>query len=155
MLESDPIINEDLDISSLVKPVERIYQQDMETIIATGRYDFIESIKSQTFVRLHYGDKVTERLDRLFLNKFLAIPIFALIMFMIYFLSVGVIGSLTVDLVDQGVTNLSNGTYDFLLGLGAHDYTASLVSDGIIRRGWGCVKLCPSVDHFIYPNCFT
>ena len=145
LLESDPIINEDLDISSLVKPVERIYQQDMETIIATGRYDFIESIKSQTFVRLHYGDKVTERLDRLFLNKFLAIPIFALIMFMIYFLSVGVVGSLTVDLVDQGVTNLSNGTYDFLLGLGAHDYTASLVSDGIIAGVGAVLNFVPQL----------
>lgn len=145
ILESDPIINENVDVSSMVKPLERIYKQDMETIIATARYDFIEQIKSETFVRLHHGDKTTERLDKLFLNKYLAIPVFGVIMFLIYFLSVGVVGSLTVDLVDGAVSNLSISTFDFLKSIGAHDYSASLVSDGIIAGVGAILNFVPQL----------
>lgn len=145
LLESDPIIEHTIDVSSLTKPLEKVYGYDFETIIASGRYAFIEKIKKESFVRIHHGDKLTESLDKLFLNKFLAIPIFGLVMFLIYYLSVGVVGTLTVDFVDGTISRFSSFMFDFLKDLGAHDFSASLVSDGIIAGVGSVLNFVPQL----------
>ncbi|MDY0210172.1 MAG: ferrous iron transport protein B [Acholeplasma sp.] len=145
LLESDPIIEHAVDVTSLTKPLEKVYGYDFETIIASGRYAFIEKIKKETFVRIHHGDKLTESLDKVFLNKFLAIPIFGLVMFLIYYLSVGVVGSLTVDFVDGSVSQFSAFMFDLLKDLGAHDFSASLVSDGMIAGVGAVLNFVPQL----------
>ena len=146
LLEQDPIIEtQGLDITKWIKPLEQSYQHDIETIIAMGRYDFIENVKKQSFVRLHHGDPVTERLDKVFLNKFLALPIFALIMFVIYYLSVGVIGSMTVDFIDGNISTFSNFMFDWLTSIGASIWSASLVSDGMIAGVGAVLNFVPQL----------
>lgn len=146
LLEQDPIIEtQGLDITKWIKPLELSYQHDIETIIAMGRYDFIENVKKQSFVRLHHGDPVTERLDKVFLNKFLALPIFALIMFVIYYLSVGVIGSMTVDFIDGNISTFSDFMFDWLTSIGASIWSASLVSDGMIAGVGAVLNFVPQL----------
>lgn len=146
LLEQDPIIEtQGLDINKWIKPLEQSYQHDIETIIAMGRYDFIENVKKQSFVRLHHGDPVTERLDKVFLNKFLALPIFALIMFVIYYLSVGVIGSMTVDFIDGNISTFSDFMFDWLTSIGASIWSASLVSDGMIAGVGAVLNFVPQL----------
>ena len=146
LLEQDPIIEtQGLDITKWIKPLEQSYQHDIETIIAMGRYDFIENVKKQSFVRLHHGDPVTERLDKVFLNKFFALPIFALIMFVIYYLSVGVIGSMTVDFIDGNISTFSNFMFDWLTSIGASIWSASLVSDGMIAGVGAVLNFVPQL----------
>ncbi len=146
LLEQDPIIEtQGLNITKWIKPLEQSYQHDIETIIAMGRYDFIENVKKQSFVRLHHGDPVTERLDKVFLNKFLALPIFALIMFVIYYLSVGVIGSMTVDFIDGNISTFSDFMFDWLTSIGASIWSASLVSDGMIAGVGAVLNFVPQL----------
>lgn len=146
LLEQDPIIEtQGLDITKWIKPLEQSYQHDIETIIAMGRYDFIENVKKQSFVRLHHGDPVTERLDKVFLNKFFALPIFALIMFVIYYLSVGVIGSMTVDFIDGNISTFSDFMFDWLTSIGASIWSASLVSDGMIAGVGAVLNFVPQL----------
>ena len=146
LLEQDPIIEtQGLDITKWIKPLEQSYQHDIETIIAMGRYDFIENVKKQSFVRLHHGDPVTEHLDKVFLNKFFALPIFALIMFVIYYLSVGVIGSMTVDFIDGNISTFSNFMFDWLTSIGASIWSASLVSDGMIAGVGAVLNFVPQL----------
>ncbi len=146
LLEKDPIIESvGLDIDKWIKPLEQSYQQDIETIIASGRYDYIEKVKSQTFVRLHHGDHTTELLDKIFLNKWLALPIFALIMFLIYYISVGVIGSLTVDFIGGNVSALSSWMFDWLRNIGASEWSASLVADGMIAGVGAVLNFVPQL----------
>lgn len=146
LLEQDPIIEtQGLDITKWIKPLEQSYQHDIETIIAMGRYDFIENVKKQSFVRLHHGDPVTERLDKVFLNKFFALPIFALIMFVIYYLSVGVIGSMTVDFIDGNISTFNNFMFDWLTSIGASIWSASLVSDGMIAGVGAVLNFVPQL----------
>lgn len=146
LLEQDPIIEtQGLDINKWIKPLEQSYQHDIETIIAMGRYDFIENVKKQSFVRLHHGDPVTERLDKVFLNKFFALPIFALIMFVIYYLSVGVIGSMTVDFIDGNISTFSDFMFDWLTSIGASIWSASLVSDGMIAGVGAVLNFVPQL----------
>lgn len=146
LLEQDPIIETtDIDIQKWIKPIEQAYQQDIETVIATARYDFIESVKAKSFVRLHHGDKTTERLDRVFLNKWLALPIFGFIMFLIYYFSVGVVGTLTVDFVDSNISAFSGFMLDWLQTIGASEWSASLVADGMIAGVGAVLNFVPQL----------
>jgi ferrous iron transport protein B len=146
LLEKDPIIeSEGLDIDKWIKPLEQSYKQDIETTIAAGRYDYIEALKAQTFVRLHHGDHTTELLDRVFLNRWLALPIFALIMFLIYYISVGVIGTLTVDFIDGHISAFAGFMFDWLQSIGASTWSASLVADGMIAGVGAVLNFVPQL----------
>ena len=146
LLEQDPIIeSEQIDIKKWITPLEQSYKQDIETVIASGRYNFIEAVKKASFVRLHHGDKTTERLDKIFLNKWLALPIFGLIMFLIYYLSVGVIGTLTVDFIDSSITSFASWMFDWLRSIGASIWSASLVSDGMIAGVGAVLNFVPQL----------
>ena len=75
--------------------IEEIYKDDIEEIIANQRYDYIDKIKNNVLCLKNLKETNKDKLDRIFLNKYLAIPIFISIMFMVYFLSVGVIGKIS------------------------------------------------------------
>lgn len=62
-----------------------IYEKDIESIIANERYRYIELVKSQAVTQIDIGETLTDKLDKIFLNKWLSIPIFAIVMFLIYF----------------------------------------------------------------------
>ncbi|MGL4949794.1 MAG: FeoB small GTPase domain-containing protein, partial [Anaeroplasmataceae bacterium] len=87
-------LNKKLDV------IEKDYGIDTEELIASQRYDFIVNLKNETYTKEHTGPTITDKLDKVFLNKWASIPIFVLIMFLVYFLSVGLVGTFTVDLVD-------------------------------------------------------
>ena len=83
-------------------------------------------------------ESVSDKLDKVFLNKWLAFPIFIIIMFLVYYLSVGVVGSYTVDFIGGCVDNLKEVVENSLSGIGVSDWLTSLVVDGIIA-GVGAV----------------
>ena len=100
--------------------------------------DFPVKVKEKCVVQKQKPASVTDKLDKVFLNKWLAIPIFVAIMALVYYLSVGVVGTYTVDLVDSGVTWFSDTVNAWLTNLGASDWAISLLCDGMIA-GVGAV----------------
>ena len=102
------------------------------------RYSFIESVKEGSFEKVKIKESVSDKLDKIFLNKFLAFPIFVVIMFLVYYLSVGVIGSFTVDFISNIVDSFSENVSVFLENIGTSEWLVSLVIDGIIA-GVGAV----------------
>ena len=114
--------------------LEEIYKMDIEEIIANARYDYIVGIKNRVTTIKFIKDK----LDKIFLNKIFAFPIFIIIMFLVYYLSVGVVGSFTVDWVTGVVDDFGEMFKDILINLGASNWSVSLVVDGIIA-GTGAV----------------
>ena len=119
-------------IEKLIKKVEDNYDSDVEQIIANQRYNFVVKVKEKCVVQKQKPASVTDKLDKVFLNKWLAIPIFVAIMALVYYLSVGVVGTYTVDLVDSGVTWFSDTVNAWLTNLGASDWAISLLCDGMI-----------------------
>ena len=116
LLENDFRFNSnDLEISdSKFSQIQRIrdnlateYDTDLEEIIATERYGFIEQVKPKVVHGIVQVDNlmsipsISDKLDSIFLNKWLAIPIFIVIMFLVYYLSAGVIGKFTVDFIED------------------------------------------------------
>ena len=118
--------------------LEEIYKMDIEEIIANLRYDYIVEIKNKSTKIKQVKESMSDKLDRIFLNKFVAFPIFIVIMFLIYYLSVGVVGSFTVDWVAENVEKFGVWVEQELFSFGASEWSTSLVVDGIIA-GVGAV----------------
>lgn len=125
-------------VISETEKISKNYDTDIEEVIATERYDFIERILKETVIKKKKIANMSDKLDKIFLNKFLAFPIFAAIMFAIYYLSVGIIGSFTVDWVGDTVGNFGEWVRENLALLGTMEWLNSLIVDGIIA-GVGAV----------------
>lgn len=118
--------------------LEETYKMDIEEIIANARYEYIVKIKNKSTTITPIKETMSDKLDKIFLNKFLAFPIFVVIMFLVYYLSVGVVGSFTVDWISNLVKNFGEIVREGLTNLGASAWSTSLVVDGIIA-GVGAV----------------
>ncbi len=142
ILEADTKYAEMIDesIKVYINTLEKKYETDIEEIIASLRYDYIVEVKKKSCTVKEVKETITDRLDKVFLNKWAAIPIFAVIMFLIYYLSVGVVGSWTVDLMDGAFGALSEVIGTFLENSGVSPWLVSLVCDGIIA-GVGAVLI--------------
>ena len=107
---------------------------EFEEIIATERYNFIENIKKNVIIKnvSKSQENMSDKLDKIFLNKWLAFPIFVGIMFCVYYLSVGVVGRFTVDFISQAIQNLSQNVREVLENLNVSEWLNSLIVDGII-----------------------
>ena len=114
------------------------YDTDLEEMIATERYQFIEQVKIQTVEEKPLKETISDKLDKIFLNKWSAFPIFVVIMFLVYYLSVGVVGSFTVDWIAGIVDNIGESVRTALENIGTSEWVNSLVVDGIIA-GVGAV----------------
>lgn len=125
-------------IISDIEKIEKNYDTDIEEVIATERYDFIERILKDCVIKKKKSTSMSDKLDKIFLNKWLSFPIFAAIMFAIYYLSVGIIGSFTVEWVAETVGSLGEWVRENLELLGTMEWLNSLIVDGVIA-GVGAV----------------
>ena len=147
MLEKDEYIKENIDCSGSIELIEKNYDMDTEQVIANGRYEFIERIKKQVVVNVkRVGESISDKLDKIFLDKFAAIPIFIGIMAMVYFLAVGIVGSATVDFIDGLVSGtIYEAVHAWLESLGASSWAISLVCDGIIAGVGAVLNFIPQL----------
>lgn len=147
MIENDPkyVQLENEYIKEEIKKVEKKYGYDIEQIIANQRYDYIVRVKRQSVVQTKQKESITDKLDKIFLNKWAAIPIFVAIMALVYFLAVGVVGSATVDLVDGLVSSFSDLVARLLTKWNASDWAVSLVCDGVIAGVGAVLNFLPQL----------
>lgn len=125
-------------IKNIQQELAENYDTDLEETIATQRYKFIEQTKKKTVAEISKKESISDKLDKIFLNRWIAIPIFALIMFCVYYLSVGVVGKFTVDWILNAVDIFAKKVGIGLQNLGISKWLNSLVVDGIIT-GVGAV----------------
>ena len=140
-LEDDIFLRDENIIDTVSKSREKIekhFKTDIEQVVANERYNFIVSVRDKVLTKTEIKETTTDKLDKVFLNKWVAIPIFAVIMFAVYFLSVGVVGMATVDLIDGWVSSIGDWARSGLTNLGASPWAVSLVVDGVIA-GIGAV----------------
>ena len=102
LLERDSKINELMknapDVSKEIEKLEDAFDDDTESIISNERYVYISSIISDCYRRKNKGGLTTsDKIDRVVTNRFLALPIFAVIMFLVYYVSVTTVGSWVTD----------------------------------------------------------
>ena len=126
------------EFENIKKDLEKNYDTDLEEVIATERYTFIEKTKSDCVKEKKKVESFSDKLDKVLLNKWIAFPIFVIVMFFVYFLSVGVVGSSTVDFVADNMDTFGEFVGTLLENAGASEWVNSLVVDGIIA-GVGAV----------------
>jgi len=151
-----------------IKGIENKYDMDGEQLIASKRYDYIESLKKDVLTVEPKKESMTDKLDRVFLHKYLAIPIFVIIMALIYLISIGIVGGLTTPLINTLFKGADNGKIDFNIifasfsvsssfeGLGpwlsriigeagGHAWSMSLVNDGVVSGVSSVLSFVPQI----------
>ena len=126
------------EINNYRKELENNYDTDLEEVIATERYSFIEKVKNESVKEKENITTFSDKLDKVLLNKWIAFPIFIIVMFLVYYLSVGVVGSGTVDWVSDNMDKFGEWVGASLESVGTSAWINSLVVKGIIK-GVGAV----------------
>ncbi len=110
-------------IEGVVKATEEKLDDDSESIIANERYNYITRVLGDCYEKKKAGRQtISDKIDRVVTNRWAAIPIFALIMFLVYFISVTTIGTWATDWANDGL--FGDGWH--LLGIGSGEYESAL-----------------------------
>lgn len=122
-------------IENDIVAVEQELDDDAEAIITNDRYDYIVSVVKQNYKKKSTNRvKVSDKIDRIVTNRILALPIFAIVMFLVYTISIGTIGDWTVGFMNDTLFGewIVPGVTSLLEGVGCWDWLTSLIADGII-----------------------
>lgn len=132
-LSIDPAVREHIEVD--IKRVEDKFDDDAESIITNDRYVYIEELMKTCYKKKNAGKlTISDRIDNIVTNKFLALPIFVGIMWFVYYLSIGSIGDWTVGFMNDtlfGETVIPAVT-NLLTSIGCADWLIGLVADGIV-----------------------
>ena len=122
-------------MESDITEVEEIMDDDAESIITNERYNYIVGIMQSCYKRKHSNRmSISDKIDRVVTNRILALPIFALIMFLVYYLAIGSVGNMTVEFMNEKLFGewIVPGVNAGLDSLGCPGWLVGLVSDGIV-----------------------
>ncbi|MBR3838176.1 MAG: ferrous iron transport protein B [Clostridia bacterium] len=143
LFERDEKVLEKLNLSSEkiehieadIVAVENELDDDAESIITNERYVFIGSVLSRCYKKQKRGKlSVSDKIDKIITNRILALPIFALIMYLVYTISIGTVGDWTVGFMNDTLFGewIVPAVTSGLESLGCWGWLVSLVADGIV-----------------------
>lgn len=144
ILERDPKIKEkgiDSELSSLSKELEEKYDDDIESIITSARYDKIEEITKKTyFKKEEHKETRSDKIDKIVTNRILALPIFVVVMALVYYISITTVGTMGTDWVNDVLFTeiIPPAVESFLISINCAAWLQSLILDGVIA-GLGAV----------------
>ncbi len=124
-----------------IQHVEGELDDDAEAIITNDRYDYITGIVGKCCVKKHIGRlSLSDKIDQVLTHRILALPIFALAMWAVYYISIGSIGDWTVGFMNDTLFGswIIPGVAAGLEAIGCAEWLVSLVADGIVS-GIGAV----------------
>ena len=108
------------DVESIIKEVEEKLDDDAESIITNERYQYISSIIIHCFHKKNNAKLSTsDKIDKVVTNRWLALPIFAVVMFIVYYISVSTVGTWATDWANDGL--FGDGFH--LFGIGSSSYS--------------------------------
>ena len=146
LIERDSKISDQLsavpDVSAEINALEEKMDDDTESIITNERYTYITSIIGKCVKKATGKEKLTtsDKIDKIVTNRFAALPIFALIMFVVYYVSVTTVGAFLTDWTNDTLFGewIIPGAQSFFDNIGCATWLSGLIVDGIIS-GVGAV----------------
>ncbi len=145
LLEKDDKISETLktvpDVSAEISALEKEFDDDTESIITNERYVYISSIINECCTKNSKGKLTTsDKIDKIVTNRFLALPIFAVVMIIVYAVSVTTIGTIVTDWTNDVLFGeiIPPAIESVLVSIGCADWLQGLILDGIVA-GVGAV----------------
>ena len=145
LLEKDEKIQSQMksapDVSAEIEQLEAAFDDDTESIITNERYVYISSVIGECVTKVQKGKMtVSDKIDRVVTNRWAALPIFALVMFVVYYVSVTTVGDWLTGWTNDTLFGewIVPGAQSFFEGIGCADWLTGLIVDGIIS-GVGAV----------------
>ncbi len=134
-------------LGHIIDDMESALDTDREAALADMRYNFIENLCAQCVVKRHetHEQVRSEKIDRILTHKYFGIPIFFVIMLVIFWLTFGVVGSFLSGLFESGVNFLVDSLSGFLTHVGVSDWMHSLVIDGICAGVGSVLSFLPVI----------
>lgn len=155
LVEQDPFIIEKLNINEnekdmiehSVTEMEHETGLDRNAALADMRYTFIESVCKETVVKCRESKEHIRsvKIDRILTGKYLAIPVFILIMLLIFWLTFNVVGAFLSDLLSAGIDLLTSATDNLLTLYGLNPVVHSLIIDGIFAGVGSVLSFLPTI----------
>lgn len=122
-------------IENDIKNCEEELDDDSESIITNERYNYIDSIIKKCYTKKNKSKfSVSDKIDRIVTNRWLALPIFALVMFVVYFISVTTVGTWVTDFTNDTLFGeiIAPGLTNILESINTSPWLVSLLIDGIV-----------------------
>ena len=140
-------------LEAIVTKVEKEYHDDAESILTTQRYDYIERILVGCFTKRATASSLTwsDKIDRVVTNRWLALPVFVLVMWGIYTIAMGQsvvsIGTMGTDWVNDVLFGewIPNGVETLLTTLGVGEVLSRLIQDGIVAGVGAVLGFVPQI----------
>ena len=129
------------DVSADIKALEDAFDDDTESIITNERYTYISSIINDCYKKNSKNKlTVSDKIDRVVTNRWAALPIFAVVMFLVYYVSVTTVGAILTDWTNDTLFGewIVPGAQSFFENIGCADWLTGLIVDGVIS-GVGAV----------------
>ena len=145
LLEKDDKMKEQMklvpDVSNEIKALEDVFDDDTESIITNERYVYISSIIGKCVTKGRKGGMtVSDKIDRWVTNRWLALPIFAAVMFIVYYVSITTVGAFLTDWTNDVLFGeiIPPAVEKLLVAVNCADWLQGLILDGIVA-GVGAV----------------
>ena len=145
LLEKDDKISENLkvvpNVNNQIEALEKEFDDDTESIITNERYEYISSIIKGCYTKSSKENLTTsDKIDRIVTNRWAALPIFAIVMFVVYYISVTTVGTIVTDWTNDVLFGeiIPPAIEKVLVALNCADWLQGLILDGIVA-GVGAV----------------
>lgn len=134
-------------INSKINSCEELYNDESAALIINDRYKFVEVLLSNCYSAGSKSCDSSNKVDNILLGKYTAIPIFILIIFLIYYISVSLVGNCTSDFITSVIFDdlLSNNIKTFLTDINCSNILISLINEGIINGVGSVIAFVPEL----------
>ncbi len=134
-------------IEEVIKEAESKFDEDSESIVINERYAWISSVVSDSMEKLPVEFSISDKIDRIVTNRWLALPIFIAVMFFVYYISVSTVGSIVTDFTNDTLFGewIQPAVASALESIGTAGWVISLVVDGIISGVGAIIGFVPQM----------
>lgn len=114
--------------------LEKEEDDDAESIITNARYEYITDVIGKSYKRVSHGATLSDKIDAIVTNRWLALPIFVLLMVIVYYIAVTSLGTFVTDWTNGDLVEgfIQPGVRGFLESIGTAEWLVSMIVDGII-----------------------
>jgi len=160
-----PEAAKNVDVESIISAIEKEEDDDAESIITNERYKYIQSIISSAYEkRGKTGLTTSDKIDSIVTNRFIALPLFALIMFAVYYISISTVGTKMTDWVNDvlfgsdpwsffglvDVPSIPGAVTSLLEAMNVSEALQGLVIDGIVAGMGAVIGFLPQMLTFFF-----
>lgn len=160
-----PEAAKNVDVESIIAAIEKEEDDDAESIITNERYKYIQSIIASAYEkRGKTGLTTSDKIDSIVTNRFIALPLFAVIMFAVYYISISTVGTKMTDWVNDvlfgsdpwsffglvDVPSIPGAVTSLLEAMNVSEALQGLVIDGIVAGMGAVIGFLPQMLTFFF-----